>query len=85
MLNYEVFQDRYYPQFISVPLGDDGTFEMGSPESEDGRYNDELLHPIKLAPYKMMITGVTFYQFALFSEAKGIGMDSRTPYWGKVW
>ncbi len=81
--NYEAFQNRYYPQFVSVPLGDDGTFEMGSSESEEGHGYWEAIHQVKLSPYQIMINEVTFYQFSLFSEARGIGMDSRTPYWGK--
>jgi len=80
---FQKFQARYYPEMVSIPLGEDGVFEMGSPESEWGRSSDELLHKVKLSPYQMAAAPVTFYQFALFSEAVERGLASRTPYWGR--
>jgi formylglycine-generating enzyme required for sulfatase activity len=77
------FRARYYPVTVAVPLGEEGVFEMGSPESEWGHQSDEQLHQVKLSPYQMAATPVTFYQFALFSEAVDRGLASRTPYWGR--
>lgn len=77
------FRSRYYPEMVTVPLGDDGVFEMG--EWDDIR--PEILqfhkHKVKLSAYQIASTPVTFYQFALFSEAVGRGLASRTPYWGR--
>lgn len=80
---FQKFQARYYPEMVSVPLGESGVFEMGSPESEQGRYSDEFLHKVKLSPYQIAATPITFYQFALFSEAVDKGIASRTPSWGR--
>ncbi|MCC6461818.1 MAG: SUMF1/EgtB/PvdO family nonheme iron enzyme [Saprospiraceae bacterium] len=79
---YHTLQARYYPEWCAVPLGADGTFDMGSESSEQGHQSDEQLHQVKLSPYQMAATPVTFYQFALYSEAVDRGLASRTPYWG---
>jgi sulfatase modifying factor 1 len=76
-------QARYYPEMAPVPLGDEGVFEMGSSPSEWNHQLDETLHKVKLSPYQMAATPVTFYQFALFSEAIDRLLASRTPYWGR--
>ena len=106
--SFQIFQARYYPEMVSIPLGKDATFEMGStePASEQqsdnllhqvklflsrfsfGKRNkliqsDELLHKVKLSPYHITTTPITFYQFALFSEANDKSIASRTPYWGR--
>ncbi|MCB9272806.1 MAG: SUMF1/EgtB/PvdO family nonheme iron enzyme [Lewinellaceae bacterium] len=80
---FHKFQARYYPEMVSVPLGDDSIFEMGSPESEWQHQSDEKLHKVQLSPYQLSSTTITFYQFALFSEAVDRGLASRTPYWGR--
>lgn len=80
---FQKFQTRYYPEMVSVPLGETGVFEMGSPDSAWGHESDERLHQVKLSPYQMAATPVTFYQFALFCEAVDLGLVSRTPYWGR--
>lgn len=77
------FRARYYPEMVVIPLGEEGIFEMGSPNSEWKHQSDETLHNVKLSPYQMAATPVTFYQFALFSEAIDRGLASRTPYWGR--
>jgi len=80
---FHKFQVRYYPELATVPLGTDGVFEMGSDSSEWGRDNDEQLHQVKLTAYQITVTLVTFYQFALYSEATDRSLTSRTPYWGR--
>ena len=81
--SFPLLQARYYPELISVPMGADGIFEMGSDPSEWKRESDEQLHSVKLAAYKIAATPTTFYQFALFCEAVGKGLASRTSYWGR--
>ena len=80
---FQKFRARYYPDMVSIPLGKDATFEMGSPKSESGHKSDELLHQVKLNAYHITTTPITFYQFALFSEANDKSIASRTPYWGR--
>ncbi|MDX2134746.1 MAG: SUMF1/EgtB/PvdO family nonheme iron enzyme [Saprospiraceae bacterium] len=77
------FQARYYPELVTVPLGADGIFEMGSDSSEWKRESDEHLHQVKLSTYQIAATPITFYQFALYSEAVDRVLASRTPYWGR--
>ena len=79
----EKFQERYYPKMVPVPLGADRIFKMGSPESEWKRQKDEKLHEVKLSPYQISDAPITFYQFALFSEAIDRDLASQTPYWGR--
>ena len=74
---------RYYPTLVEVPVGKKGVFEMGSPKSESGRSDDEVLHQVRLTPYQITDTPVTFFQFSLFSESLGKGILSRTPSWGR--
>ena len=81
--HYELLKSRYYPVMLDVPVGGDGVFEMGTGPDEWGHRSDETLHKVKLLPYQMAMTPVTFYQFALFSEAAGRRLSSRTPYWGR--
>ena len=83
LLNFQELQARYYPEMVSVPLGEEGIFEMGSDTVDWGHQPNESLHRVKLSPYQIAATPVTFYQFALFCEAADLGMASRTPYWGR--
>jgi len=81
--SFQKLQARYYPELVSVPMGADGIFEMGSATDEWGHQSDEQLHQVKLSAYQIAATPVTFYQFALYSEAADRGLASRTPYWGR--
>jgi len=80
---FQKFQARYYPELVMVPLGGDSIFEMGSDSSEWEHQPDEQIHQVKLSAYRIAATPVTFYQFALYSEAADRGLASRTPYWGR--
>jgi formylglycine-generating enzyme required for sulfatase activity len=80
---FSKFQARYYPELVSVPLGADSIFEMGSAPDEWKHQSDEQLHQVKLSAYKIAATPTTFFQFALFCEAVDKGLASRTPYWGR--
>jgi formylglycine-generating enzyme required for sulfatase activity len=81
--SFQKLNARYYPTMITVPTGANGTFEMGSPESEQGHQSDETPHYVQLSSYKIAETPVTFYQFALFCESRDRGVASRRPYWGQ--
>src|SRR5260370_8751209 len=55
---------------IAIP---DGTFLMGSPASEQGRSEDEgPQHPIKIRPFWMGKTEVTWDEYDLFRKEKGV-------------
>jgi formylglycine-generating enzyme required for sulfatase activity len=56
-------------EWITLP---DGTFTMGSPEDESGRWSDEILHTVTLKAFRMSIYEVTFDQYDLFCEATGM-------------
>jgi formylglycine-generating enzyme required for sulfatase activity len=77
------FQQRYYPELVTVPLGADWVFKMGSIPSEWQRRSDEQLHEVKLSAYQIAATPTTFYQYALYSESASRGLTNRTPPWGR--
>ncbi len=54
------FRTRYYPEMVSVPLGENGVFEMGSLASEWGHQSDEQPHRVKLSSYRMAVTPSLF-------------------------
>jgi len=82
--DYQYLKDRYYPVMVDIPIGSNGVFEMGSSPTEWGHKPNEVIHKVKLLGYRMAIVPVTFYQFALFSEATGRRLSSsRSPYWGR--
>ena len=81
--DYGLLKERYYPVMVEVPTGVDGEFEMGSEVSDWGHQKDETVHKVRLQAYQIGATEVTFYQYALFGEATGRGLRSRTPYWGR--
>jgi len=80
---FSKFDSCYYPQMVSVPLGNTGIFDMGSRPSEEVHPSERPLHTVKISPYQIASTPVTFYQFAIFSEAMGRSLASHTPYWGR--
>jgi formylglycine-generating enzyme required for sulfatase activity len=81
--SYQVLKTRYYPEMIEVPpMENDNPWEMGSSESEPGHQGDEQLHKVKLSPFRMAATPVTFFQFALYCEANEKSISSRAPSWG---
>ena len=52
-----------------------GTFIMGSPTSELGRFNNEVQHEVTLNSFYMSKYEITEAQFAMFKIAKGIQTD----------
>jgi formylglycine-generating enzyme required for sulfatase activity len=57
-------------EMIAIP---GGTFLMGSPASEQGRSEDEgPQHPIKIRPFWMGKTEVTWDEYDLFRKEKGV-------------
>ncbi len=55
-------------EFVDIPAG---TFMMGSPDSENGRNEDEKQHEVTLSAFKMSKYCVTFEQYDAFCEATG--------------
>ena len=60
---------------IAIALIPAGTFIMGSPISEVGRYDDETQHQVTLSAFKMSKYETTNAQFAAFLNAKNIGSN----------
>jgi hypothetical protein len=69
---------------VTVPAG---TFRMGSPEGEDGRFNDEgPQHRVILtAPYLMGATPVTRAEYAAFDPAHRCAGDAEHPVTDVSW
>jgi len=59
-------------QTVDIPAG---TFIMGSPESEVGRYANETQHQVTLSAFKMSKYEITNAQYAAFLNAKNIGSN----------
>lgn len=53
-------------EWISIPKG---TFEMGSPPTEIGRFEKEILHQVTVEPFKISKYEITLEQYDLFCEA----------------
>ncbi len=51
---------QYRPELVLLP---EGEFTMGSPESEDGRYDDETQHKAEVASFYLCRTEVTVAQW----------------------
>ena len=62
-------------EFANIP---GGTFMMGSPVTEQGRKEDELLHQVTLNAFKMSKYCVTVEQYNLFCESTG----RKKPWYG---
>jgi formylglycine-generating enzyme required for sulfatase activity len=89
------------PDDVSVPLvvqnvADDnlpenfvlikgGTFSMGSPESEEGRFSDELQHEVKVSDFAMCRYAVSVGDFKRFVEKSGYQTDAEKENWSNVW
>jgi formylglycine-generating enzyme required for sulfatase activity len=67
-------------KFVLLPPG---TFLMGSPLGEKGRYSSETLHPVELTrPYYLGVHVVTVGQFGRFVAATGYKTEAETDPWG---
>ena len=55
-------------EWVDIP---EGTFTMGSPESEVDRMEDEVQHQVTLSAFKMSKNEITFAQYDLFCEKTG--------------
>jgi formylglycine-generating enzyme required for sulfatase activity len=72
-------QETLESQGISFRLVPGGTYLLGSPASEAGRYVDEALpHPVRLTPFYIGVTEITNAQYASFIRATG----HRPPLYG---
>ncbi len=62
-------KQRFEPEMIALPGGE---FWMGSPDDEPDREKDEgPRHPVRIAPFAMGKTEVTFAQYDAFCQATG--------------
>ena len=57
----EVRSVQYRPEIVRLPAG---RFIMGSPETEDGRFDDETEHEAEVASFEICRTEVTVTQWA---------------------
>lgn len=82
----DVFRDcPHCPQMVVVPAG---SFEMGSPSSEEGRFNDEgPVHRVTISsPFAVGVHEVTRGEFGRFVSATGRAMgDSCVTYEDGEW
>ena len=80
----KIFRDcKHCPEMVVIPAG---SFEMGSPDSEDGRGKDEdPVHRVKIASFAIGKTEITRGQFAKFIKESGyvIGTSCWTLVTGK--
>lgn len=58
---YEELYKSILGQFVTIP---GGTYEIGSPRTEAGRFNDENLHSVDLSPFTIMDAAVTQEAYA---------------------
>ena len=81
----EVFRDC--PGCPEMVVVSSGSFEMGSPESEAGRFDDEELHEVTIArPFAVGVHEVTRGEFARFVSATGRSMGNACfVYEGGQW
>jgi sulfatase modifying factor 1 len=66
-------------EFVDIPRG---TFLMGSPETEEGRKDDEVQHEVKVSAFKMSKYTITREQYELFIKATGRIMEYYRPVGG---
>jgi formylglycine-generating enzyme required for sulfatase activity len=70
---FSVFRDRLPdgsegPEMVRLP---GGSFLMGSPESEAERYDNERQHEVRIKPFAIGRTAVTFDEYDAFAAATG--------------
>jgi formylglycine-generating enzyme required for sulfatase activity len=66
-------------EFVDIP---GGTFMMGSPETEEGRKDDEVQHKVTISAFKMSKYSITREQYELFIKATGRIMGYYRPIGG---
>ncbi len=68
--DFEVFRDGpHFPEMVALP---GGTFLMGSPDDEDGRYDNEgPQHEVTISPFAIGRYPVTFDEYGAFCGATG--------------
>ncbi len=79
-LIWEAKNGRPRMEWAAIPAG---TFTMGSPEHEEGRFDDEgPQHSVSLSGFKMSKHEVTFAQYDAFCEATNLQKPSDEG-WGR--
>ena len=69
------YRPKINPYFIPTAQVPAGTFIMGSPITEMGRFPDETQFQVTLRAFKMSVYEISNAQFAAFLNAKSIGSD----------
>jgi formylglycine-generating enzyme required for sulfatase activity/tRNA A-37 threonylcarbamoyl transferase component Bud32 len=69
-------------EWADIPAG---TFTMGSPQSEDGRGENEMQHDVTLDGFKMSKYEITIGQFAAFVKSEGYITDAEKQGSSNVW
>jgi len=73
---YKALEERYYPVMLAIPAG---RFMMGDTISED----EQPVHEVQLAAFKMAETETTFWQWGLYCTATGQAISDFSPSpWG---
>ena len=79
----KTFTNTIGMKFVRIP---EGSFVMGSPSSEPGRYSNETLHRVTLTkPFYMQTTEVTVGQWRLFIRDSGYRTEAETSDGTFVW
>ena len=68
-------------EWADIPAG---TFIMGSPENEAGRWDDETQHQVTLSAFKMSSHEITVAQFKTFVDASGYITDAEKGTGGAI-
>ena len=59
-------------EFVLLPGGE---FEMGSPDTEEGRFSDEAKHTVKLSPFLIAKYEVTQAEYAKVMDGNTAGLN----------
>lgn len=79
VLNFLKAQNKPEIIWVDIPSG---SFEMGSPLTEIGRFENESLHDVVLSGFKMSKYEVTFDQYDAFCDATG-RKKTNDEVWGR--
>ncbi|MCB9041816.1 MAG: formylglycine-generating enzyme family protein [Lewinellaceae bacterium] len=76
--HFDFLEARHFPDLVPIP---EGEFMMGSPDSI-GSSDEHPQHPVRLSAFELGKTEVTYWQFAIYAENKGLSITTFAPDWG---
>ncbi|MCB9295780.1 MAG: SUMF1/EgtB/PvdO family nonheme iron enzyme [Lewinellaceae bacterium] len=76
--HFDFLEARHFPDLVPIP---ESEFMMGSPDSI-GSSNEHPQHPVRLSAFELGKTEVTYWQFAIYAENKGLSITTFAPDWG---